>query len=187
MHRASPLRHVQCESIRYEPVDQRDAVNQVVSELSAIYVSISDPIGQLAFKPSPTKPIPTWMQPKSQNWMEPESSQPGRTQQSLVEAGTEGSYSPLFEAKRIGPAPVLSEPLTAERFESRKKGIRRLRREYRDAVTAKSSRGTTPCEPPQRDAPQSPTGKGVSGGLPENRTLPEGVMTRLRSPVPTMH
>ncbi|KXH30933.1 hypothetical protein CSAL01_05116 [Colletotrichum salicis] len=30
---------------------------------SAIYVSINDPIGQPAFKPSPTKPIPVWMQP----------------------------------------------------------------------------------------------------------------------------
>lgn len=30
---------------------------------STIYVSINDPIGQPAFKPSPTKPIPIWMQP----------------------------------------------------------------------------------------------------------------------------
>ncbi|KAK1691312.1 hypothetical protein BDP55DRAFT_646649 [Colletotrichum godetiae] len=30
---------------------------------STIYVSINDPIGQPAFKPSPTKPIPVWMQP----------------------------------------------------------------------------------------------------------------------------
>ncbi|KAK2004919.1 hypothetical protein LX36DRAFT_665414 [Colletotrichum falcatum] len=30
---------------------------------STIYVSINDPIGQPAFRPSPTKPIPVWMQP----------------------------------------------------------------------------------------------------------------------------
>ncbi|KAK2009186.1 hypothetical protein LZ32DRAFT_631078 [Colletotrichum eremochloae] len=30
---------------------------------STIYVSINDPIGQPAFRPSPTKPIPIWMQP----------------------------------------------------------------------------------------------------------------------------
>ncbi|OHF02652.1 hypothetical protein CORC01_02048 [Colletotrichum orchidophilum] len=30
---------------------------------STIYVSINDPMGQPAFKPSPTKPIPIWMQP----------------------------------------------------------------------------------------------------------------------------
>ncbi|GJC86590.1 hypothetical protein ColLi_09428 [Colletotrichum liriopes] len=30
---------------------------------STIYVSINDPIGQPAFKPSPTKPIPVWMRP----------------------------------------------------------------------------------------------------------------------------
>jgi hypothetical protein len=29
---------------------------------STIYVSMLDPIGELAFRPSPTKPIPTWMQ-----------------------------------------------------------------------------------------------------------------------------
>ncbi|EFQ28505.1 hypothetical protein CGRA01v4_07307 [Colletotrichum graminicola] len=30
---------------------------------STIYVSINDPIGQPTFRPSPTKPIPIWMQP----------------------------------------------------------------------------------------------------------------------------
>ncbi len=35
---------------------------------SAIYVSISDPLGEPAFKPSPTKPIPKWMQLLPSHW-----------------------------------------------------------------------------------------------------------------------
>ncbi|KAL0931708.1 uncharacterized protein CTRU02_212661 [Colletotrichum truncatum] len=33
---------------------------------STVYVSMADPLGRPAFKPSPTKPIPTWMQPYKQ-------------------------------------------------------------------------------------------------------------------------
>ncbi|KAM7195701.1 hypothetical protein V8F33_006550 [Rhypophila sp. PSN 637] len=34
----------------------------IPDEPSAIYVSMTDPLGQPAFRPSPTKPIPQWMQ-----------------------------------------------------------------------------------------------------------------------------
>ncbi|KAI1777588.1 hypothetical protein F4818DRAFT_318843 [Hypoxylon cercidicola] len=45
---------------------------------STIYVSILDPMGEPAFKPSPTKPIPSWMQwlPSQRNYNKHEEVQP---------------------------------------------------------------------------------------------------------------
>ncbi|KAM9882075.1 mediator of rna polymerase ii transcription [Verticillium dahliae] len=40
----------------------RDAIDAIDPPDSTIYVSINDPLGEPAFKPSPTKPIPRWMQ-----------------------------------------------------------------------------------------------------------------------------
>ncbi|KAI1393649.1 uncharacterized protein F4822DRAFT_19969 [Hypoxylon trugodes] len=57
----------------------KDDMGCIVPLDSTIYVSIFDPLGEAAFKPSPTKPIPTWMQwlpnqrGRSQNGPQPHS------------------------------------------------------------------------------------------------------------------
>ncbi|KAI1417515.1 hypothetical protein F5Y13DRAFT_201117 [Hypoxylon sp. FL1857] len=42
--------------------DDSDGANCAVPLDSTIYISVLDPLGEPAFKPSPTKPIPRWMQ-----------------------------------------------------------------------------------------------------------------------------
>lgn len=87
------------------------AVGELVDERdSAIYVSMTDPIGRPSFKPSPTKPIPRWMRPFDGRG--PDQIDEGlmelvrqhRTQKRL-EAGDE-SRSEESEASTVRPTPL---------------------------------------------------------------------------------
>ncbi|KAI2630789.1 hypothetical protein GGR54DRAFT_584204 [Hypoxylon sp. NC1633] len=65
--------------------DNRDCI---VPLHSTIYVSILDPIGEPAFKPSPTKPIPTWMQ-----WL-PSQRDQGRSHETRPVSILDAHFSP---------------------------------------------------------------------------------------------
>lgn len=79
---------------------------------STIYVSMADPVGQPAFRPSPTKPIPAWMQPHRQREPsvdEPKQQSPAlasiREAQALTSTpgsstqGTARSITPVYRPK----------------------------------------------------------------------------------------
>ncbi|KAM7219885.1 hypothetical protein V8F06_004740 [Rhypophila decipiens] len=51
-----------CESAAKDNEQHQEMGYPIPDEPSAIYVSMTDPLGQPAFRPSPTKPIPQWMQ-----------------------------------------------------------------------------------------------------------------------------
>ncbi|KAF6838068.1 mediator of rna polymerase ii transcription [Colletotrichum plurivorum] len=90
---------------------------------STIYVSMADPIGQPAFRPSPTKPIPAWMQPHRQDELSAgnsrqesrplasirEAQAPTSTSESSTER-TARSVTPVFHPKRRSQSPSLSRP-----------------------------------------------------------------------------
>lgn len=96
-----------------EVVDERD---------SAIYVSMTDPVGRPSFKPGPTKPIPRWMRPFDNR--EPdevdeelmELVRQHREVQKRLEAGEE-SRSEASETSTICPAP--SSPVKDDTLEQK--------------------------------------------------------------------
>ncbi|KAK5663881.1 hypothetical protein OQA88_87 [Cercophora sp. LCS_1] len=95
-----------------EVVDERD---------SAIYVSMTDPVGQPSFKPSPTKPIPRWIRPfegKQKDEVDEELLElirQHREAQRRLEAG-DANYSSASETSTICPT-VPSLPVEEDSIE----------------------------------------------------------------------
>lgn len=76
---------------------------------STIYINIHDPIGLPAFKPSPTKPVPQWMQPP---WMKvlPSQHKPPKAVEPRPRSILDDHFSDVSSASAEHPCPT--EPYT---------------------------------------------------------------------------
>ncbi|KAI1879691.1 hypothetical protein JX265_002645 [Neoarthrinium moseri] len=156
---------------------------------STIYVSIHDPVGRPAFKPSPTKPIPQWIQPP---WMKqlPSQHQPSRAVDPRPTSILDDHFQDVTSASAIlGSASVHSTACPTTTFHTLRHGVSPNSRMERAETFVHSSRSPTPTE--NDTVHNIPRGASISFVTaeplkrPSSRAVNQSQISRINSPEPS--